>query len=69
MSLVLKFRWSEDYGEGKMNKTDAAHILERDWITAADFLSDVIHDAQNLYEKVLEKKARWSENGPDALNV
>jgi len=55
MSLVLKFRWSDVHGEGFINKTDAARILEEDWITAADFLVDVIHDAQNLYDEVLEK--------------
>ena len=53
MSLTLKFRWSDVHGEGFMNKTDAARLLEQDWITAADFLVDVIHDAQNLYNEVL----------------
>jgi hypothetical protein len=55
MSLVSKFRWGDVHGEGFINKTDAARVLEEDWITAADFLVDVIHDAQNLYDEVLEK--------------
>jgi hypothetical protein len=55
MSLNLKFRWSDVHGEGFINKTDAARLLEQDWITAADFLVDVIHDAQNLYNEVLTK--------------
>ena len=55
MSLNLKFRWNDVRGEGFINKTDAAQLLEQDWITAADFLVDVIHDAQNLYDKVLAK--------------
>ena len=60
MSLTLKFRWSDVHGEGFINKTDAARLLEVDWITAADFLVDVIHDAQNLYNEVLEKSHRNS---------
>jgi hypothetical protein len=63
MSLVLKFRWSERQEEGVMSKADAARILEEDWITAADFLVDVIHDAQNLYNEVLEKMQ--AEGGED----
>jgi hypothetical protein len=55
VSLNLKFRWSDVRGEGFINKTDAARLLEEDWITAADFLVDVIHDARNLYDKVLTK--------------
>lgn len=55
MSLTLKFRWSDVHGEGFINKTDAARLLEQDWITAADFLVDVIHDARNLYKEVLTK--------------
>ena len=60
MSLTLKFRWSDVHGEGFINKTDAARLLEEDWITAADFLVDVIHDARNLYNEVLEKSHRNS---------
>jgi len=55
MSLTLKFRWSDVHGEGFINKADAARLLEQDWITAADFLVDVIHDARNLYNEVLTK--------------
>ena len=55
MSLTLKFRWSDVHGEGFINKTDAARLLEEDWITAADFLVDVIHDARKLYKEVLTK--------------
>ena len=60
MSLTLKFRWSDVHGEGFMNKTDAARLREEDWLLAADFLVDVIHDAQNLYNEVLKKSHRNS---------
>ena len=55
MSLNLKFRWSDVHGEGFMNKTDAARLREEDWLLAADFLSDVIRDAEALYEEVIAK--------------
>ena len=55
-NLMLKFRWSGLQGEGLMNKADSKRLLEEDWLIAADFLSDVIRDAQNLYTAVLDKR-------------
>ena len=54
MSLTLKFRWSDARGEGLANKIDSNRLLEEDWLIAADFLSDVIWEAEALYNKILE---------------
>lgn len=56
--MRIKFRWSEARGEGVMDKTDAELLLEADWVTAADFLSDVIADATKLYQEILDKKPK-----------
>ena len=58
MSLNLRFFWSEVDGEGLLDKTDVAKILEEDWVIAADFLVDTIAIAQALYTGVLEKRDR-----------
>ena len=55
MSLDLKFRWSDVHGEGFINKTDLAQLLEEDWVVAADFLKDVIQTSEVLYNEVLAR--------------
>lgn len=53
--MEVKFYWGEMRGEGRISAADRKRLLEEDWLLAADFLSDVIRDAQDLYEEVLEK--------------
>lgn len=53
--MEVKFRWNDNTGEGTISAADRKHLLETHWVTAADFLQDVIHEAQNLYDEVLEK--------------
>lgn len=54
--MEVKFRWSDDTGEGAISAADRKRLLETHWVTAADFLQDVIYEAQNLYDEVLEKR-------------
>jgi hypothetical protein len=57
MSVKVTFTWSENIGEGNMSRTDRARILElakADWIVAADFMQDVIHYAQELYDEIMD---------------
>lgn len=54
--MEAKFKWSETIGEGRISPADRKRLLELDWLEAADFLKDVIYDAQQLYNEVLEKK-------------
>ena len=54
--MEVKFRWREDEGEGVISAADRKRVLEAHWVTAADFMRDVIHYAELLYEEVLEKR-------------
>jgi len=53
--MEVKFYWRDDQGEGNISKADRKRLLDTHWVLAADFLSDVIHDAQVLYNEVLER--------------
>jgi hypothetical protein len=53
--MEVKFYWREESGEGAISQADRKRLLDTDWITAADFLVDVIRDAQALYDEVLEQ--------------
>lgn len=54
--MEVKFKWSKAIGEGRISPADRKRLLELDWLEAADFLRDVIYEAQQLYNEVLEKK-------------
>lgn len=54
--MEVKFRWSDDTGEGAISVADRKRLLETHWVTAADFLADVMHEAATLYKEVLEKR-------------
>ena len=54
-AMEVKFRWNDNMGEGVISKADRNRLLETHWVLAADFLQDVIHEALNLYDEVLEK--------------
>ena len=54
--MEVKFRWKESDGEGVISAADRKRVLEAHWVTAADFMRDVIHYAELLYEEVLEKR-------------
>lgn len=56
--MRIKFRWDDARGEGVVDKADAERILEGDWVTAADFLTDVIAEATKLYQEILDKKTK-----------
>jgi hypothetical protein len=53
--MEVKFYWREERGEGAISQADRKRLLDTDWVTAADFLSDVIFAAQALYDEVLEQ--------------
>ena len=53
--MEVKFYWRDSAGEGAISQADRKRLLDTDWITAADFLSDVIFAAQALYDEVLEQ--------------
>lgn len=52
--MQIRFRW--DGEEGGVVKADREKVLSADRIIAADFLIDVIYEAQKMYNEVLEKK-------------
>lgn len=57
MSIKATFKWSVSKGEGLISRTDRARILEMataDWVTTADFMQDVIHYAQELYDEIMD---------------
>jgi|FreactTroBogLake_1042271.scaffolds.fasta_scaffold89757_1 hypothetical protein len=51
----LNFRWTAAE-EAKPNKKQAKELLEMDWVFAADFLTDVIYEAELLYKENFKKK-------------
>ena len=53
--MEVKFYWRDSAGEGAISQTDRKRLLDTHWVTAADFLVDVMHDAQALYDEVLEQ--------------
>jgi hypothetical protein len=57
MSIKVTFTWSERNEEGNISRANRARILElakADWVTTADFMQDVVHYAQELYNEVVE---------------
>ena len=57
MSIKATFTWSERNEEGNISRTDRARILEMaktDWVTTADFMQDVVHYAQELYDEIMD---------------
>lgn len=51
--LKATFAWRYEAGDGKLSKVDASSIRQTDRITALDFLSDIISEAQELYNDIL----------------
>jgi hypothetical protein len=52
----ITFKWSDDKGEGYISRADKTRLLElakTDWVTAADFMVDVVFEAQELYNEVM----------------
>lgn len=54
--MEVKFRWKDNEGEGVISAADRRRVLEVHWVTAADFLQDVIYETQKLYDEVLERR-------------
>ena len=54
--MEVRFQWNEDKGEASLNKTDRKKLLNAHWVYAADYLVDIIHEAQSLYDEVLLRR-------------
>lgn len=54
--IQLKFQWSDTSGQGRVSPTDSMRLLSDVCpVVAADFLQDVISDASDLYNMLMEK--------------
>ena len=54
--MAVKFYWSENLGEAHIAPSDREHLLKSNWVYAADYLADIIFEASQLYDEVLEQK-------------
>ena len=52
--MAVKFYWRENDGEGVMGAADRKHLLEANRVYALDFLQDIINEASNLYDYIIE---------------
>ena len=62
--MNLKFRW--DGEEGRVTKKDRDMVIYGDWIVAADFLTDVIAIANEMYEELMNRTGEGLQEMVDA---
>jgi hypothetical protein len=54
--MRVSFAWNKNDGQGRICNAGKCRLLElakTDWITAADFAQDVMHEAEDLYDEVM----------------
>lgn len=53
--MAIKFYWYENDGEARMGRADKAELLAADRIYALDCLRDILKEAEELYDEILNK--------------
>jgi hypothetical protein len=53
--MAIKFYWYVNDGEARIGRADKAELLASDRVYALDCLKDIIFEAENLYNEILNK--------------
>jgi hypothetical protein len=51
--MAIKFYWYVNDGEARIGRADKAELLASDRVYALDCLKDIISEAGNLYDEIL----------------